>query len=78
MIIGLFITMVVISGLNLYLYHLSNSDNQSIQQDIDHLVYERKELEKRVQLLEARIMKAPKTEIYYKPDDVDSPRYGGF
>ena len=79
--IGLFLTMIVISAINFILYIMNQNDNRSLENDINHLVYEKKELERRIRLLEARHMNqrpAEKVEIVYTPEDVKAPRFGGF
>lgn len=79
--IGLFLTVTIVSVANFVLYIMNQNDNKSIENDINHLVYEKKELERRIRLLEARHMNqkpSEKIEIVYTPDNVNAPKYGGF
>lgn len=79
--IGLFLTVTIVSVANFALYFINQSDNKSIENEIRHLAYEKKELERRIRLLEARHMNqkpSEKVEIIYTPDNLNAPKYGGF
>lgn len=61
-------------------YLMLSKDNEDLEQTINHLVYEKNELDRRVKILEQREMahRPFQHEIIYKPEDVKSPKYGGF
>ena len=61
-------------------YQMMDKENEDLEQSINHLIYEKNELDRRVKILEQREMahRTFQPEVIYKPEDIKAPKYGGF